>query len=205
MTIRRDIAANPGRFAFLGGHIVPGGDMDADAPYELAKAADTHATAKKRACEHARKYLKPDETIFIDCGTTLPHLIDFIPGDIKMTAVCYAMNIAERLTRKPNVDLILLGGLYYPASASFSGDAGLETLNQLGINVAFISAAGVDPERGATCAHFHEAPVKRQAIAQAQKKLLVVDNSKIGRLKPAFFAETDVFDAIITEDGEISL
>ncbi|MCA1367071.1 DeoR family transcriptional regulator [Bradyrhizobium sp. BRP14] len=202
MTIRRDVADNPGLFGYLGGHIVPAAEIEGDAPYELGRAADSHAAAKREACVHAAKHIRPDETIFIDCGTTLEYLVDLIPENYSITAVCYSLNAAERLTHKPNVRIVMLGGVYHPSSASFSGGSGLDTLDQLGINVAFLSAAGVDPARGATCVHFHEVPVKQKAISRARESYLVVDKSKIGRLKPAFFAPLSDFRSVITEEGE---
>jgi DeoR family deoxyribose operon repressor len=201
MTVRRDVSANADQFAFFGGHIVPASDVENDNPYELSRAADSHAAAKRQACSHAVEYIHDDDTIFFDCGTTVPYLVDLLPDRYHLTAICYALNIAERLTRKPNVRLVMLGGLYHSASASFSGSAGLETLDALGINVAFLSAAGVDSRRGATCAHFHEAEIKRKAMSRAQKNILLVDSSKIGKLKPAFFSDLQSFDAVITEDG----
>ncbi|GCA49982.1 deoxyribose operon repressor [Sinorhizobium sp. KGO-5] len=205
MTVRRDVADNPELFGYLGGHIVPAADIEADAPYELARAADSHAAAKREACVHAARYIRSDETIFIDCGTTLEYLVDLIPDNYSITAVCYSLNAAELLRRKPNVRIVMLGGVYHPSSASFSGNSGLETLDHLGINVAFLSAAGVDPGRGATCVHFHEVPVKQKVIALARENHLVVDKSKIGKLKPAFFAPMGVFRSVITEDGETTL
>ncbi|MQW87124.1 DeoR family transcriptional regulator [Sinorhizobium saheli] len=204
MTIRRDVADNPGLFGYLGGHIVSAAEIEGDAPYELARAADSHAAAKREACAHAARHIRPDETIFIDCGTTLEYLVDLIPENYSITAVCYSLNAAERLTRRPNVRIVMLGGVYHPSSASFSGGSGLDTLNELGINVAFLSAAGVDPARGATCVHFHEVPVKQRVISLARENHLVVDKSKIGRLKAAFFAPLDAFRSVITEDGETS-
>ncbi|WP_018237417.1 DeoR family transcriptional regulator [Ensifer sp. BR816] len=205
MTVRRDVADNPDLFGYLGGHIVPAADIEADVPYDLALAADSHATAKREACIHAARHIRPDDTIFIDCGTTLEYLVDVIPENYSITAVCYSLNVADRLTRKPNARIVMLGGVYYPSSASFSGNSGLETLDHLGINVAFVSAAGVDPARGATCVHFHEVPVKQKVISLARENYLVVDRSKIGKLKPAFFAPLTAFRAVITEDGEASL
>ncbi|PWW01446.1 DeoR family transcriptional regulator [Hoeflea marina] len=205
MTVRRDVGAHGDRFAFLGGHIVPAGDLERDGPYDLARAGDSHATAKRRACAHAIGFIKPDDTVFFDCGTTVPHLVDLLPEEISITAVCYALNVAERLVRKRNVRLVMLGGVYHPASASFSGPEALRTLNGLAINVAVLSAAGIDRQRGATCAHFHEAEIKRAAMARSRQTVLLVDSSKIGRLRPAFFGEAQAFDAVITEDGAAEL
>jgi len=205
MTVRRDIADHPEQFAYLGGHILSPTQIEGNTPYELASAADSHAAAKRDACTHAAAHIRPDETIFIDCGTTLTHLADLIPDNCPITAICYALNIADRLTRKPNVTIVLLGGLYHAASASFSGAGNLDMLDGFGINTAFISAAGVDAERGATCAHFHEAEIKRKVIARARENLLVVDSSKIGKLQRAHFAPMGAFKAIITEHGETAI
>lgn len=201
MTVRRDIASETARFAYLGGHIMPAEKVEPEQPYQLAAQADRHAAAKRAACRFALSHVHAEDTIFVDCGTTLQHLIDLIPESMPLTVVCYALNIAERLASAPHVRLILLGGLYHPETASFSGPQGLDTLDRVGINTAFLSAAGLDTMRGATCAHFHEVAVKQKAIATAQKNLLVIDNSKLGRVKPAFFAAADMFDVIYTEDG----
>ena len=202
MTVRRDLSEANERFVFLGGHITLANGSDDDSPYELAKAADAHAVAKRDACRHAARHLRPDETIFIDCGTTLAHLVDFLPAGQPLTVICYALNIANKLAEKANVTLILLGGLYHAASASFSDWAALD---EFAINVAFLSTAGIDGRRGATCEHFHEARIKQRVIELAREKYLVADRSKFGRLRRAFFAPADAFDAIITEDGETAL
>ncbi|MBL0372694.1 DeoR/GlpR transcriptional regulator [Rhizobium sp. KVB221] len=201
MTIRRDISGEADRFAYLGGHIMPAQAVEPEQPYELSIASDKHAQAKRQACTHALDHLRAEDTIFVDCGSTLMHLADMLPDSMPLTVACYALNIAEKIAAKPNMRLIMLGGFYHPASASFSGAFALELLDQLGVNTAFLSAAGLDEERGATCVHFHEAEIKRKAMAVSRKKVLVLDTSKIGRIRPAFFAKTEEFDAIYTEDG----
>lgn len=204
MTVRRDVADNPETFAYLGGHIVPASSIDGEGPYNVAKAKDSHAPAKKAACTHAARYIQPDQTIFFDCGTTLLPLIDLIPDTHQITAVCYALNIADKLAKLPNVRMIMLGGIYHAPSESFASAADKNAFENIGVNTAFLTAAGLDLKRGASCENFHEAQVKRQAIAVAQSSILVTDNSKIGKVKPAFFSPPDVFQFIITENGEMA-
>lgn len=172
-----------------------------DSPYEVRRAADSHAGAKRQACQHAVSLIRPDDTIFVDCGSTLLHLVDLLPPGMPLTAVCYALNTAERLSRNEALRLIVLGGIYHPASASLEGPQGLDLLGQIGINLAILSAAGLDGERGATCIHFHEAAVKKAVMARAQTNVLVIDQSKIGKVKPAFFAPVSAFSKIVTEQG----
>ena len=199
MTVRRDVAAHPELFTYLGGHIVNANDVAGG--YELDREVDSHAAAKIVACDHALRLVAPDDTIFIDCGSTLVRLAEAIPSDLPLTIICHSLNVADRLAAKPNVRLILLGGLFHPGSASFSGDEGLVALGRIGINKAFISAGGVDPERGVSCSNFHEVPAKQKAIAGAMESHLVVDSSKLGKVKPAVFASLDSFRSVVTEQG----
>ena len=201
MTIRRDISGETDRFAYLGGHIMPAQAVEPEQPYELSTAADRHAQAKRQACVHALDHLRAEDTIFVDCGSTLMHLADLLPEQMPLTAVCYALNIADKLALRPEIRLILLGGFYHPASASFSGASALDLLGQLGIHTAFFSAAGLDDARGATCVHFHEAEIKRKAMAVSRKKFLILDSSKICHIRPAFFFIDYEFYEIYTEDG----
>ncbi|MFK8032616.1 MAG: DeoR family transcriptional regulator [Hyphomicrobiales bacterium] len=203
MTVRRDVSDHPDKFTYLGGHIVPAASIEGDGPYNVTLAKDSHAAAKKFACVHASQSLQPDETIFFDCGTTLLPLIDLIPDTFQITAVCYALNVAEKLARLPNVRMIMLGGIYHPSSESFASAADNNAFENIGVNTAFLTAAGLDLNRGASCENFHEAQVKRQALAAAQTSVLVTDNSKIGKVKPAFFSPVEAFHSIVTEDGEL--
>jgi DeoR family deoxyribose operon repressor len=135
--------------------------------------------------------------LFIDCGTTMPHLAAALPPGIALDVVCYSMNVASILCRRPKTQVMLLGGLYQASSATFFCEESIGYLGRLGIDRAFISAGGVHPERGASCSNFSEVPIKQAAIARAAMSVLVVDDSKLGGLKPAFFAGLEQFSRII--------
>jgi len=202
MTVRRDIAASPGKFTYLGGYIVSATDVPNSAGYSLEQEKDHFAQAKAEASAVAAKLIGDNETLFVDCGTTLTTLARMIPAERHVTVVCYSLNVAEILRRKPNVRMILLGGVYVPSSDSFSGDESIDVLRRMGINKAFISAGGVDETRGVTCWNFHEVALKQAAMASAVESHLVVDSSKFGVVKAVRFSQIDDFDSIITEKGQ---
>ncbi|MCP3715023.1 DeoR/GlpR family DNA-binding transcription regulator [Paraburkholderia sp. CNPSo 3281] len=202
MTVRRDIAANPERFTYLGGYIVSAQDVPNTAGYSLEHEKDHFAQAKAQASAHAARLIAQNDTVFIDCGTTLAALARLIPSQMQITAVCYSLNVAEILRRMPNVRMILLGGVYVPSSDSFAGEESLETLRRMGINKAFISAGGVDAARGVTCWNFHEVALKQAAMASAVESHLVVDASKYGIVKAWRFSQVDDFNSVITEKGQ---
>ncbi len=206
MTIRRDLAEPGAPLACLGGYVVaPLGPAPAaalrsaphQAHYTLELERDQHADAKRLACRRAAEAVQPHDSLFIDCGTTMVHLAEALPPDVPLNVVCYSLNIASVLSRRPQTQLMLLGGLYHPSAQTFASDEGITYLKRLGVDKAFISAAGVHGERGASCANFHEVPIKRAAIDCAAEAILVVDDSKLGRLRPAFIAPLPRFSRII--------
>ncbi|HHV68307.1 DeoR/GlpR family DNA-binding transcription regulator [Brucella intermedia] len=197
MTIRRDIGSDGGALNCLGGYIIPTQD-GANGDYVFDFEKDSHASAKAQACAAAAALIEPYDTVFIDCGTTMPHLAHRIPQNQHITVVCYALNIAEILSQRGDVRLIVLGGLYHPEAASFSGDEGIDVLKRVNINKAFLSAGGVDEQHGVTCSHFHEVPIKQMAMQRAVEKHLVVDKSKYGKVRAARFAGMADFTSIVS-------
>lgn len=200
MTVRRDIAAHGTAFVNLGGHIFLSPTRSG---YKIGSEDLSVTNVKAVAAAEAAKLLKPQSTIFIDSGTTLLHLVDAIPADFELTIVTSSLNVAARIADKENIRLVLLGGLYHPASDCFISNAGQVGPQNLGINQAFLSAGGYDAVRGASCYQFHESQIKVAIMDQSNHKYLVVDSSKIGVLKPVIFAQPSAFEAVITENGTI--
>jgi len=196
MTVRRDLSAPDSPLTALGGYVLATTLPLADR-YSLDEASDQHAAHKRAACRRAAERVQAHDSLFIDCGTTMVHFAEALPPDMPLSVVCYSTNIVSILSRRPNTQLMLLGGLYHASSATFFSDEGLQYLNRLGLNKAFISAGGLHPERGASCFNFHEVPVKQAAIRSASESFLIVDESKLGHLRPAFFSPLDAFDQIV--------
>lgn len=205
MTVRRDIKEAPELFNFYGGHIVPFDSVMRQSPYDLQNESEVNSDAKRAACMATLPYVKPKDTIFVDCGTTLAHLVNMLPTEIELTLICYSLNIADLAVRRPNVSLILLGGMYHAATSSFYPLDHEHPLGSMAVNVAFLSAAGMDEKLGATCVTFREARVKRAAMERAAKSILVVDQKKFGVVKKACFGQPGDFDLIVTENGPVTL
>lgn len=201
MTIRRDVAAHPERLVCHGGHILSARPGAETASYVFDRERETHTAGKRAACELALTLIEPGDTVFIDCGTTTPHLARRLANVTDVTVVCYSINIAEVVRRFDQVGLVLLGGVFQRSSASFESPEALDILKRIGINKAFVSAGGLHPLHGASCSNFHEVPIKQQVILRALNRYLIVDSSKFGRVRPAYFADLHEFDAAITDPG----
>lgn len=197
MTIRRDLAGMDSPLVCLGGYVLEATLPSAGEKYVLAEELDQHAARKRLACQRAVGLVEDGDSLFIDCGTTMVHLAAALPAAMTLSVVCYSMNIADIVSKRPNTQLILLGGLYQPSSATYYSDESVQYLGRLGVNKAFISAGGADPTRGASCSNFHEVAIKQAAIRGAAQSFLVVDESKLGRMRAVLFSPLDVFSKII--------
>ncbi|WP_202597134.1 DeoR/GlpR family DNA-binding transcription regulator [Halomonas icarae] len=199
MTIRRDLAASDGELVLMGGYLVRAADPRYAPVYDLDDQRDRQAAAKRALCRKAAARVEEGDTLFIDCGTTLAPLVAELAGYRELTVVTYALNVASAVARHPGLRLVLLGGLYHPASQSFESDGVDAAVGRLAINRAFLSAAGVHPRHGLSCFHFHEVAPKRAAIAAAGERILVVDATKLGVIRPARFGALDDIDLLISD------
>lgn len=195
MTLRRDLAANESPLSCLGGYVLAASIAPGER-YSLDEARDQHAANKRLACQRAAQWVRDGDSLFVDCGTTTIHFAEALPADLSLSVACYSLDIAAQFSRRPRTQVMLLGGLFHASSASFFSDEGLAYLKRLGINKAFLSAGGLHPLRGASCSNFHEVPVKQAALRSATERFLIVDESKLDTVRPAFFAPLDTFARI---------
>lgn len=198
MTIRRDLSDNDGPLVLLGGYIVIEPRASATSHYLLNDQQALKTAEKRHAAKLAAEYVRPHQTLFFDCGTTMPYIIEELDDSLPFTGLCYSLNTFLALQKKPHCRVILSGGEFHSSNAIFKPINFQECLNNLCPDIAFLSAAGVHTSRGATCFNLDELPVKQWALAMAQQRVLVVDDSKFNQVRAACMGPLTVFDTIIT-------
>jgi DeoR family deoxyribose operon repressor len=93
---------------------------------------------KRRAAQLAASLVQAHQTIFFDCGTTTPWIIEAIDNELPFTAICYSLNTFLVLQEKPQCRVILCGGEFHASNAIFKPLDFQETLNNLCPDIAFI-------------------------------------------------------------------
>lgn len=197
MTIRRDLNNNNAPIVLLGGYIVL--EPRSVSHYLLSDQKSRLVEEKRHAARLAASLVSAHQTLFFDCGTTTPWIIEALDNELPFTAVCYSLNIFLALKEKPHCRAILCGGEFHASNAIFKPLDHQETLNNFCPDIAFYSAAGVHPRKGVTCFNLEELPVKHWAMSMAQKHVLVVDHSKFGKVRPARMGDLKRFDTIVSD------
>lgn len=200
MTIRRDLNEQPSCLVLLGGYIVSD-PRSAHGHYFVSDQQSHNVTKKQQLALLAASLIKPNDTVFFDCGTTMPWAIDAIDDSLPFTAVCCAINTFLALKEKSACRVILSGGEFHPDNAVFSPHGNLSILDEICPTLAFISAAGIDVQQGVTCYNFNELPMKQRAMARAQRKVLLADSSKFNKILPARVGELAQFDMLVSDSA----
>ncbi len=201
MTIRRDLADNPHGLSLVGGYITRNfAAQRSDIGEYLISAENNRQIEEKRKIgKLAAQFVKTGDTIFLDCGSTTPFVVDFLPDELEFTAVCNSLNVFLKLQQKPHCNVILCGGTYHRKNMVFESNAETSILDTVRVSKAFISAAGVSDRCGVTCFNFHEVDVKKQVMQRSQNKFLLVDHTKFDEVRPAYFAELGDFNFILSD------
>ncbi len=199
MTVRRDLSHRQGELVLLGGYVMLEARSRGASHYLLNDQLALNVDQKRQAARLAAALAHPHQTLFFDCGTTTPLIIEAIDDGLPFTGVCYSLNTFLALQAKPLCRVLLCGGEFCASNAIFKPLNFAETLNNVCPDIAFFSAAGVHAHYGVTCYNLDELPVKQWALNAAQRKVLVVDSSKFGQVRPANMGSITQFDMLISD------
>ncbi|WP_337064822.1 DNA-binding transcriptional repressor DeoR [Rouxiella badensis] len=202
MTVRRDLGDSLSPLILLGGYIVIDPKNSPATHYFVSEQKMRQVAEKQRLGKQAAMLINDDDVVFFDCGTTTPYIIEQIPDERVFSAICYSFNTFLALQDKPNCEVMMCGGMYRPSNSIFIpfGKSSSELDNTLP-DKAFISAAGISIEYGVSCFNFDELLVKHQAMQRSREKILVVDSSKFGQVRPAAIAPLSKFNTLVTDSA----
>lgn len=154
---------------------------------------------KRSIARAAAALVEPNDTVFLDLGTTVLFMAEQIGKDQPLTAFTNALRTAVVLSENPGCQVIIPGGTLRTYELSVSGSMAEENMRRFNVDKAFIGGAGVT-ESGITDFHIGEAGLRRQIIENARQVIVLADYSKFGvRAVSNVCALKDV-DILITDE-----
>jgi DeoR family transcriptional regulator, aga operon transcriptional repressor len=155
---------------------------------------------KRRIGQEASTRVRDGAVIGLTGGTTTTEVARALV-DRQLTVVTNALNIASDLAIRPNIKLVLTGGVVRPESYELVGPLADGALSTLHLDLAFIGADGITAVSGLTTHHEIEAHTDRALIDQASRVVVVADGSKLGRVAFARICPVSAVHELVT-DGE---
>jgi DeoR/GlpR family transcriptional regulator of sugar metabolism len=158
------------------------------------------AREKRRIAEAALSFVGPDETIYLDGGSTVLELARLLRERTNVTVVTNSLRAAHELAgRGPR--LILIGGELRRLSQTVVGPLTRQTLEGLHLDKAFMGTIGVTLKEGMTTTDPGEAYTKELVMRQAREVILLADSSKAGKVSFARAGKLEHVHVVITDKG----
>ena len=154
---------------------------------------------KKAIAQAAARFVREDDTVFIDSGSTGSLLAEEIKH-MNIRVVTNSLDVMNILADTPGVTLITLGGNYRKEAGSFIGPVAEENLSHFQMETCFIGATGFTADGAFMCQNIIESRLKKQALTSSNRKIIIADSSKYQRTAFAVFAEPADLDVLITDD-----
>jgi DeoR family transcriptional regulator of aga operon len=208
-TIRRDLnqlSAQQLVARTRGGAVATSVSYDLPIRYRAAR----QAPEKARIGAAAAELVPPGAIVGLNGGTTTTEVARAIASRCvalnmarqdRITIVTNAINIANELTVRRHIKLVMTGGAARPESFELTGPLTSDTLSQIDLDLAILGVDAFDPVAGAKALDEEEARVNTLMAARARQVMIVADNSKLSARAFARICAVSEVDYFITDNN----
>lgn len=164
---------------------------------EFVLKENENIDAKIRIADLCARQVTQKCVLFLDSGTTALQLAKILNLRKDLIIVSNSAVVAQLLSNSAN-QILIAGGELRKKSFSYVGTWALYALQQIRIDIAFISCSGFH-EDGPSIHSYRELEVKQAVIKSAKKKILMADTNKLTKESLYRYALFSDFDLFITE------
>lgn len=198
-TVREDLEKleQKGLLRRIHGGAVPLEDTAAvNYPPAYPNTANLHE--KRAIAANASTWINDGDVIALDGGSTTLEIAKTL-GNRRLTVVTNDVMIIRELAMNEDIRLVVPGG--YRHSNMLVTKQSLDWVRGLNIQKLFLSTTGIHLEYGFSI-FTEELLEQKQALIEAAKRVIcVADHGKFDKGALLTFAELNIADAIITDDG----
>ena len=178
-----------------GGAIYPAGTVNTEYDQRRIMAAD-----EKAAIGEAAAGLIPDNaSLFMNIGTPVEAVCEALTHHAGLMIVTNNLNVANRLCRYPQIEVVLAGGVVRGSDAGIVGEATVDFFNKFRVDFAIIGASAIDHDGVLLDFDFREVKVTQTIIANARHVVLVADAQKFDRSAPVRIAHLSQINTFVTD------
>lgn len=170
------------------------------ADQEFAQREQIDSESKSLIAEAALKLVTPDQTLFMNDGSTVLALArELVASAMSLTVVTPGVNIATTLSENTSISAYLAGGLVRHRTLGTIGDFAEQMLSVINADIAFVAAEGFSVRDGLTYSYEADAKIARIMHSKSTKIVILATERKLNqRDRITAIQATDV-DILITD------
>ena len=201
-TIRRDLAHldTVGRLKRRHGGaklvVSPSAVLEMEWPF--AQRMAQNSAGKRAIAAAASRLFQPDDSLFIDTGSTTIAFAEALPAGQSLVVITNAPRIAATLAVDPTHKVFLIGGAYGADAGESLGPLALEQIAKFRARHAVLTIGAIDQ---ACLMDFdlQEAEVAKAMIERADRVTVLADHSKFDRSAVFEVAPLARIDTLVTD------
>jgi DeoR family fructose operon transcriptional repressor len=147
--------------------------------FDFSKKSVENYEKKFDICKYASNYIEENDTIYMDCGTTVYFLAKFLTKFQRLRVITNSLPVISDLMPFPNIKVNLIGGELDNSRKALYGPMTENLLNRYKADKAFIGAGGVSIAHGLSSVDEKEASITLKMAESARQVFLLCDSSKI--------------------------
>ena len=165
-------------------------------PHQFANKTAINAKAKDNICRRAASEIVDGDIVFLDCGSTVFRLCQFIKNK-KIKVITNSIPVIIEL-QNSLVSLNIIGGEFDSERQAVHGNIASEHISKYRTGKAFLGVDGVS-EKGLFSHSEKEASITMAMSEASAYTYLLFDKTKFGKESYLQFAPVELADAIITD------
>lgn len=164
---------------------------------DLRKRYDEYPMDKMEIGKIAAGIIEDHDMVYLDAGTTVEALVQFIDGNKGATFVTDSLSVAQKLARL-EIPVHILPGKVKGMTDSVFGGTTIKELKKYNFNKGFFGTNGITIKQGFTTPDIEEAEVKEVAMSRCKDVFILADISKFHKISGVTFGELNRDIKIIT-------
>ena len=158
-----------------------------------------NAPEKITVCRLGASLVKDGDVVFTDASSTAYCLTNFLKEFNNLTVISNGIETVNSL-RTSTINVYSTGGKVSPTNkVALIGKQALDFINSVHADVTFVSAFGVDIDGRVYDVFDDEICLRQAMLKNSNKKVLMLDSEKYGKIAPFLLAETSVFDYVLCD------
>ena len=154
-------------------------------------------TAKRAIAKEAASLTNDGDIIFIDASTTAFNMADFLADKKGITVVTNGIPLAVSLTEK-GINVYSTGGTIQKSSLGYAGSFTQNFVSGFNYDICFFSVCALSDDGQICDTSIEENLVRKTAMQNSKKRILLCDKSKFGLCAPYVLAHKNEVDLILT-------
>jgi DeoR family transcriptional regulator, fructose operon transcriptional repressor len=198
ITIRRDLALMAADGLIFRTH---GGAMKlslVNIPASFEQKIAANIEQKDYIARLAAQEIRDGDIIFMDCGSTVFRLCQFIKNK-RIKIITNSLPVVYELSNT-EISINLIGGELDNKRQAIHGQIAVEHIRRYQADKAFLGVDGVSVENGLSAASEKEAEITIAMSGNARQTYLLCDSSKLGKDKYLKFAPLSIVDVLVTNE-----